>query len=59
MKKVDSEFLARVEKLSRGGVLIPNGLSYIETELADTVRVVQNLGNAELPLDSWSCFADS
>ena len=59
MKKVDSEFLARVEKLSRGGVLIPNGLSYIETELADTGRVVQNLGNAELPLDSWSCFADS
>jgi hypothetical protein len=45
MKKVDSEFLARVEKLSRGGVLIPNGLSYIETELADTGRVVQNLGN--------------
>ena len=59
MKKVDSEFVARVEKLSRGGVLIPNDLSYIETELADTVRVVQNLGNPELPLDSWSCFADS
>ena len=53
------EFVARVEKLSRGGVLIPNGLSYIETELTDTVRAAQNLGNPELPLDSWSCFADS
>ena len=59
MKKVDSEFLARVEKLSRGGVLIPNVLSYIETELADTVWAAQNMGNPELPLDSWSCFADS
>ena len=37
----------------------PSGLSNIKTELADTERGTQNLGNAELPLDSWSCIADS
>ena len=30
-------------------MLIPNDLSYIETELADTVWAAQNMGNPELP----------